>query len=67
MSKEETEERQLGNAIRGSLNDYLRRNAKKQNTKIYQCDVCGVKYKNYKSFDKHIMWREFYNNEEYCK
>ena len=34
MSQEETEERQLGNAIRGSLNDYLRRNAKKQNTKI---------------------------------
>jgi hypothetical protein len=67
MSREEAEERQLGNAIRGSLNDYLRRNAKKQNTTIYQCDVCGVKYKNYKSFDKHIMWREFYNDEEYCK
>lgn len=53
----------LGWQIRKGLNDYV----KNQNKTIYECDVCGVKYTNYKSYDKHIMWREFYNDEEYCK
>tara|TARA_X000001036_G_scaffold301490_1_gene280562 strand:+ start:7183 stop:7353 length:171 start_codon:yes stop_codon:yes gene_type:complete len=53
----------LGWQIRKGLNDYV----KNQTKSIYECDVCGVKYTNYKAFDKHIMWREFYNDEEYCK
>lgn len=53
----------LGWQIRKGLNDYV----KNQNKTIYECDVCGVKYTNLKSFDKHIMWREFYDNDEYCK
>ena len=52
----------LGWQIRIGLNDYVTN----QNKTIYECDVCGVKYTNLKSFDKHIMWREFYDNDEYC-
>ena len=53
----------LGWQIRKGLNDYT----KKQNKNVYKCDVCGVKFSYLKSYDKHIMWREFYNDEEYCR